>query len=90
MNEKIVIEIVPWINNNASRGWNNSAKKEILNRAKTASEYKLISKKDQFAVNFIEKISQKFTYADFCQLLEIEKQNEKYRGIRTNYIDKSI
>ncbi len=76
MNEKIVIEIVPWINNNASRGWNNSAKKEILNRAKTAPEYKLISKKDQFAANFIEQISQKFTYADFSQLLEIEKQNE--------------
>ncbi len=76
LNEKIVIEVVPWINNIASRGWNTIAKQEILNLAKITPEYKLISKKDSYTTHFLELISQKFTFSDFNKLLEIEKQKE--------------
>ena len=86
LNEKIILEVVPWINNNASRGWNSITKQQILNVAKATQEYKLIAKKNQFAADFLEQISQKFTFSDFNQLLEIEKQNQVELAINQSLI----
>ena len=76
MNEKVTLEIVPWISNNALKGWNTKTKKEIIALANSQKESKLLLKKDYFAAVFLEIISQKFKYYEFKQLLNEEKQKE--------------
>lgn len=73
MNQKIVLEVVPWVDYKASRGWNKTTKNEILNLAKKLPVVSKLSKKDQFYATFIENITEKYTYREFSQLLSVEK-----------------
>lgn len=75
MNQKIVLEVVPWVDYKASRGWDKTTKNEILTIAKKLPVVSKLTKKDQFYAVFIENIAKKFTYRDFLQLLTVEKNN---------------
>ncbi len=73
MKQKVVLEVVPWVDNKASRGWNSDTKKEILELSKTLKVYKSLTSKDAFSAAFLEKVSQKYTAKEFSSLLPIEK-----------------
>jgi tetratricopeptide (TPR) repeat protein len=73
MNEKILLEIVPWIDNNASSGWNNETKKEILSLVENKAFVKRLDNKDLFLGNFINTFSKKYKYSEYQKLLKIEK-----------------
>lgn len=73
MNQKIIVEIVPWVNKKLNRGWNIEAKQEIINYSKTLKVYASLSKKEAFSANFLEAILQKYTYKEFTSLLSQEK-----------------
>lgn len=73
MNEKVILEVVPWVDNKASRGWEPDAKNEILALSKTLKVYKSLTGKDTFSAAFLEKLSQKYTFKEFSNLLPIEK-----------------
>ncbi|MEC4005635.1 tetratricopeptide repeat protein [Flavobacterium sp. SUN052] len=73
LKEKIILEVVPWIDNKASRGWEVDAKKELLKIAQNLDITKTLSKKEQFYALFIETISKKYKSSEFNQLLPIEK-----------------
>lgn len=73
MNEKIDIEVVPWVSNKLSRGWNADAKKEVLAIATAFEWTKGLSKKDSFYASFIENIQKNYTYAEFKGLLPVER-----------------
>jgi len=73
MKEKIVLEVVPWVDNKASRGWDTDNKKEILDLSKTLKVYKNLTGKDTFSAAFLEKLSQKYTFKEFSNLIPIEK-----------------
>ena len=73
MKEKIILEIVPWIDVKASRGWDYENKNEILALSKTLKVYNSLTGKDAFSVAFLEKISQKYSFKEFFNLLPIEK-----------------
>lgn len=73
MNQKIVLEIVPWIDIKSSRGWNSETKKEILAIAQKQEVVKSLSKKDEFYAIFIENIGSKYKYSEFKQLISVEK-----------------
>ncbi|WP_288981741.1 tetratricopeptide repeat protein [uncultured Flavobacterium sp.] len=75
MNQKIVLEVVPWVDYKASRGWDKTTKNEILTIAKKLPVVSKLTKKDQFYAVFIENMAKKFTYRDFLQLLTVEKNN---------------
>ena len=75
MNQKIVLEVVPWVDYKASRGWDKTTKNEILTIAKKLPVVSKLTKKDQFYAVFIENMAKKFTYRDFLQLLAVEKNN---------------
>lgn len=75
MKEKIILEIVPWIDAKASRGWDVDAKKEILALSKTLKVYNYLTSKDAFSAAFLEKIAQKYSYKEFTNLLPIEKSS---------------
>jgi hypothetical protein len=48
MNQKIVLEVVPWVNKKASRGWKTETKKELENDIKKFDFYSHLTKKDIF------------------------------------------
>ncbi len=73
MKEKIILEIVPWVDNKASRGWDSDNKKEILALSKTLKVYSSLTGKDTFSAAFLEKVSQKYSFKEFSNLLPIEK-----------------
>ena len=73
MNQKIVVEIVPWVNKNLSRGWNSQTKQEIINFTKTLKVYSSLIKKETFSANFLELVVVKYTYKEFSSLINQEK-----------------
>jgi len=73
MNEKVILEVVPWVDTKASRGWDVDAKNEILALSKTLKVYKSLTGKDTFSAAFLEKLSQKYTFKEFSNLLPIER-----------------
>lgn len=75
MSQKVIIEIVPWINRKLSRGWASEAKKEVLNLTKTVKVYPTLTKKEQFSASMLDAISQKYTYKEYNNLLSQEKSN---------------
>jgi tetratricopeptide (TPR) repeat protein len=75
MNQKIVLEVVPWVDYKASRGWDKIAKNEIFALAKKLPVVSKLTKKEPFYAAFIENISKKYTYKEFSQLLTVEKNS---------------
>jgi hypothetical protein len=73
MKEKVILEVVPWVDNKASRGWNVDNKNEIIELSKTLKVYKVLTGKDTFSSAFLEKVSQKYSYKEFLNLIPIEK-----------------
>ncbi|WP_333810151.1 tetratricopeptide repeat protein [Flavobacterium sp.] len=73
MNQKIILEVVPWVDYKASRGWDKTAKNEILAIAKKLPVTSKLTKKDQFYAAFIENLTKKYTNREFNQMLTVEK-----------------
>ena len=73
MSQKIVLEVVPWINKKASRGWNVETKNELVTIAQKLEVSKSLSKKNEFYALFIENLTNKYQYNEFKQLITVEK-----------------
>ncbi len=73
LNEKIVLEIVPWVNNELHRGWNPLSRMELLKDCKTSEIAKKMIHSDVFCVGLSNSIQKKYTIDEYQKLLEIEK-----------------
>jgi tetratricopeptide (TPR) repeat protein len=73
MKEKVILEVVPWIDNKASNGWNSESKKEIIKIAQNLELSKTLSKKEEFYALFLENIIKKYKASEYNQLLSVEK-----------------
>lgn len=73
MNQKIVLEVVPWVNTRLSSGWNLENRKLILNQCKTTDLAKKISASDDFCVCVLDKLQKEYKFQEFQKLLPIEK-----------------
>lgn len=73
MNQKIVLEVVPWVDYKASRGWTKEAKKEVLDIAEKSDVAKILTHKAAFLATFIDLVTTKYKYSEFKQLLPVEK-----------------
>jgi tetratricopeptide (TPR) repeat protein len=74
MKQKIVFELVPWVNEKLSRGWTIAAKKNVLDEVKKLEIISSIAKKNEFAGTMLDLISKKMTYKEFKNLFPEEKQ----------------
>lgn len=73
LNQKIILEIVPWVDNKLARGWNVSNKKIVLKQLKTfLSDINPINK-DLWLLSILLKIQKDFTFAEFSSFDTIEK-----------------
>lgn len=73
MNERIVIEVVPWVDYKLSRGWNLESRKALLSICKSTDLAKKISNSDVFCGCVLEKVQNQFTYKEYETLLAVEK-----------------
>lgn len=73
MKEKIVLEVVPWVNYNLRSGWTNDNKKEVLVLVEKLEMTQKLTNKDLFLGNFLAVFIGKYTYTEYKKLLTAEK-----------------
>ncbi|NNT71735.1 hypothetical protein HKT18_05835 [Flavobacterium sp. IMCC34852] len=73
MKEKIVLEVVPWVNYNLRSGWTPENKKEILALVEKLEMTSKVANKDLFLGDFLKAFTTKYTYSDYKKLLAAEK-----------------
>lgn len=73
MNQKMVVEIVPWVNYKLSRGWSKDKRKAIIDACKTSNLAQKLQQSNDFCVCVSEKIQSKFTSNEFQKLLNEER-----------------
>lgn len=74
MNQKIILEVVPWVDNKLSRGWTLENRQTIIKQIKTSDLVKkMINSKDDFSLCVLEKMQKKYKFKEFQNLLAIEK-----------------
>ncbi len=70
---KIVLEVIPWIDANQSRGWNSETKKELVKIASDLSFYKKMKQKNKFVSYFIDAVGEKYKYSEYKTAIFEEK-----------------
>ncbi len=73
LNQKIVLEVVPWVNYRLSSGWNLENRKLILNQCKTTDLATKMIQSDDFCVCVLDKLQKEYKFQEFQKLLPIEK-----------------
>ena len=73
MKQKIVLEIVPWIDTKLSKGWSQENKKSILDLCKTSDLAELMGNSNDFCVCILDQFTQKYTFTEYQKLLAVEK-----------------
>ncbi|KAF2506708.1 tetratricopeptide repeat protein [Flavobacterium zhairuonense] len=78
LKQKIVLEVVPWVDVKLNRGWNQDNKNEIISLCKTSTMAQKMANSDDFCVCILDKIIKQYRYTEFQKLLQIEK-NKVYK-----------
>nr|WP_315207655.1 tetratricopeptide repeat protein [uncultured Flavobacterium sp.] len=73
MNQKIILEVVPWVDNKLSRGWTIENRKAIIDQCKTSNLAQKMTNSDDFCVCILDKIQSKYKYKEFQKLLTVER-----------------
>lgn len=73
MKQKIVLEVVPWVDKKLSRGWSLENRKSIIDQCKTSNLAQKMSNSDNFCVCVSERIQAKYKFQEFQKLLPMER-----------------
>ena len=73
MNQKIILEVVPWVDNKLSRGWTMENRKAIIDQCKTSNLAQKMTNSDDFCVCILDRIQSKYKYKEFQKLLTVER-----------------
>ncbi|WP_417941588.1 tetratricopeptide repeat protein [Flavobacterium sp. RS13.1] len=73
LKQKIVLEVVPWVDTKLNRGWNVDNKSEIVSLCKTSTMAQKMANSDDFCVCILDKIMKQYRYSEYQKLLAIEK-----------------
>ena len=73
MKQKIILEVVPWVDNKLSKGWNVDNRQTVLKQIKTSEFAKQLLNPDDFSLCVLEKLQAKYRFKEFQSLLAIEK-----------------
>ncbi len=73
MNQKIILEVVPWVDNKLSRGWTLENRKAIIDQCKTFNLAQKMTNSDDFCVCILDKIQSKYKFKEFQKLLAVER-----------------
>jgi hypothetical protein len=78
LNQKIILEVVPWVDYKLSRGWTKENRKSIIDQCKTSNMAQKMTKPGDFCVCVSDKIQAKYTFNEFQKLL-IEERNKAFK-----------
>jgi len=73
MNQRIVLEVVPWVDHKLSRGWTLENRKAILNLCKSTDLAKRMPNSDNYCVCISEKLQKEYRFQEYQNLLVVEK-----------------
>jgi tetratricopeptide (TPR) repeat protein len=73
MNQKIILEVVPWVDKKLSRGWSLENRKNIIEQCKTSNLAQKMTNSDDFCVCVLDKIQTKYKFQEFQKLLPVER-----------------
>ncbi|HMI06764.1 MAG TPA: hypothetical protein VK528_04400 [Flavobacterium sp.] len=73
LKQKIVLEVVPWVDNKLSRGWSPENKKSVINLCKTSPLAKRLIDADEFCVCILDKFQKEYKFPEYQKLLAAEK-----------------
>ena len=73
MKQKIVLEVVPWVDRKLARGWSTENRKYIINQCKTSAVARNMPNSDDFCICLQQKIQKEYTFQEFQKLLPIEQ-----------------
>ncbi|MDR6844176.1 hypothetical protein [Flavobacterium granuli] len=73
MKQKIVLEVVPWVDKKLSRGWSVDNRKSIIDQCKTSNLAQKMTNSDNFCVCVLGKIQDKYKFQEFQKLLPMER-----------------
>lgn len=90
LNQKIVLEVVPWVDTKLNRGWNQDNKNEIISLCKTSTMAQKMANSDDFCVCILDKIIKQYRYTEFQKLLPMEKTKAYKDFGNTCYKDADI
>lgn len=88
MKQKIVLEVVPWVDAKLSRGWTLENRKNIINQCKTSALARKMANSDDFCVCIEEKIQKQYTFKEFQKLLSME-QAKVYKDFGANCFEET-
>lgn len=75
LNEKIILEIVPWVDKKLSTGWSLENRKTILANVKSTANARLLKNSDNYSFCVLEKIKAKHSFQEYKNLMAAEKNN---------------
>jgi tetratricopeptide (TPR) repeat protein len=73
MKQKIILEVVPWVDTKFSRGWSLENRKFVINQCKTSPLARKLANSDDFCICVEEKIQKQYKFQEFQKLLSIEQ-----------------
>lgn len=73
LGQKIILEIVPWIDNKANKIWSQANKKTALNFIETSEIALKLPKPEAFCYNIINKIQNEYKFDVYSKLSKTEK-----------------
>lgn len=73
MKQKIILEVVPWVDKKSSNGWTLDNKLSLLIQIKKLDLAKKMRNPDVFCATILEKIQAEYSFDNFQKLLPIEK-----------------
>jgi hypothetical protein len=73
LGEKIILEIVPWVDKMAARGWNKSHKDEFFALLKSNHIALNLKSSEKFCYGLLAKIQKDYSYKEFSSLSLVEQ-----------------
>lgn len=89
MKQKIVLEVVPWVDYKLSKGWSQENKKSILDLCKTSDLSELMGNSNDFCVCILDQFVQKYTFPEYQKLLAVEK-SKAYKDFGANCLSNKV
>lgn len=73
LKQKVVVEIVPWVDTKSSKGWSLDSRTEMINLCKTSNLSQLMNNSDDFCVCILNQFQANFSFQDYQKLMAMEK-----------------
>jgi tetratricopeptide (TPR) repeat protein len=73
MNQRILVEVVPWVDTKLSSGWTTAAKKEVVELCASTELAKQLGSAEAYCGCILERITSKYTFTEYTNLLAAEK-----------------